>query len=1055
MAIHLHFSNNLEHLSQYLQKQLEAPFTSPLQPISIAIPSKIMGKWLKIDLCNKLGIVANLKFTFLESLLSTVLLQFANTHIFKEKKPIILKANQLKWLVLNTFDVLKPNSKILNYLQQSSSINYTISTAEHLAQLFLQYEYTRCTYNQQTGFRTLWLKNKPFFITDSSSQTKQQLEKEQQEIYSHIFKTNGFINTYCKSKPYHYFTLMQLFEIIKPHLNKIKIPPIYIFNITNINLGLRSIIESLSPYVDIHIYSFTPCKEYWEFIDTPNHQNHLLFQWGELGRKQTTAWNEITNWAHEPEIITSPNQIILNQIQNSLVNIDANTPITNTALDSLEIWKANSQKTEVETIHNSIHQLLQKNPSIHLNRIAILTTRMENYYPTIRYIFDRYQTENPLYLPYAISGYSIQNSYFQQAINCILNFLNYGISRSNLFEFFNNPLFQQKRQVNKYYTKLWGKLCDRFEMYHNQPQSTHSFSQGKDRYKIAEIQEELSAENDIFFELVEELQNNLSHFQNLFQKNHNQAHIILSSFLKLIYSWINTHTVEIDEKKVINHFNYQIDNLKELGFIQIKTFSQFSSIIQYILNENVTGAHFSLTGGITIAPLSHASYIAFDYVFILGMNEKLFPSNSATQIFNLQNYQEPYSLDISATSIDKYHLLQTFTSTQKKLVISYITTNYKQQELSPSICINELKKYLQTLSYDLQEKELKFDTSIKFKAKQLNSNHQYELKTTNNKWYKYENNIKQIEQLLINPLNYTFKNKHQLNSFDKQDNHQKSIPLKSENKNLNALLKNFLIEFSHNTNKKTSLKEQFSLSYQEYIQQGKSTLQPFEQVEKKYTYQEKLNPFEGFFNEGQFYQTLQLGHKQDTNTHFLFPVNIKYQSQKISVTGKLPLVLATNSDIKVLVFHFSSTNEINKLLLPALFFKLASYNSEFVKWISSRPITFQVFKPSNTKNRFSIKKINWHYTPDIKQTFIQNLTNALNHSFSSNFKLENILPILLKHDSITNDSITNFKDELLNQPIKTPLKQNFLDFFTQPNSEDLNIYVNLLQDVFNLGFDAT
>ncbi|HEX9653652.1 MAG TPA: exodeoxyribonuclease V subunit gamma, partial [bacterium] len=72
MPFGLFTSNRLENLVEKLAEALSQPLSTPLQPETIVVQSKGMERWLSLQLAERLGICANVRFPFPNTFLTEV-----------------------------------------------------------------------------------------------------------------------------------------------------------------------------------------------------------------------------------------------------------------------------------------------------------------------------------------------------------------------------------------------------------------------------------------------------------------------------------------------------------------------------------------------------------------------------------------------------------------------------------------------------------------------------------------------------------------------------------------------------------------------------------------------------------------------------------------------------------------------------------------------------------------------------------------------------------------------------------------------------------------------
>ena len=146
----LHYSNRLDRLIGPLAQNLE--LEDPFEKAEIVVPNFSLQKWISLQLAQRVGIAANLRFIPLEKALQEMI-QFP---LCKPSGGILISRMMLQRLLLeslreNAVDRSPIWEPLQDYLKKSSDISDAdreqrlFQLSERMARLFQDYEYSRNT----------------------------------------------------------------------------------------------------------------------------------------------------------------------------------------------------------------------------------------------------------------------------------------------------------------------------------------------------------------------------------------------------------------------------------------------------------------------------------------------------------------------------------------------------------------------------------------------------------------------------------------------------------------------------------------------------------------------------------------------------------------------------------------------------------------------------------------------------------------------------------------------------------------------------------------------
>ena len=356
--IELVYGNRTENLLEKLAADLEikSPGTSLLQPIEIITPNRNMQTWIRLNLAQKLGIAANLHFSYLETYLGGLiektcphLYSLANHDtitgailaVFENEE--LLKKIPLKPLRQYLFETFKSEEQSVPPVVNPLELRQTgqgpelkkVQLATRLAGLFQEYTFSR------PEMTALWRGDrrgekhfKPALLKCSENLTSHenfgQTASWQKALWREVFGEEGILDTHPPATGGRWITLDEallddeLFESFKAR----GLPTIYVFGVSYVARLFQMLFARLGQVGELKLYVLNPCAEFWEDMETHRElfrrlhiettlsrctkktepvnedgedpfgllkeENHALSYWGRPGREHIRMMNELT-----------------------------------------------------------------------------------------------------------------------------------------------------------------------------------------------------------------------------------------------------------------------------------------------------------------------------------------------------------------------------------------------------------------------------------------------------------------------------------------------------------------------------------------------------------------------------------------------------------------------------------------------------------------------------------------------------------------------------------------------------------------------------------------
>ena len=749
MPMQLFFSNTIEALSRSLADEI-SQHRDPFCPVTIIVPNPYIRNWIQMKIAERNGITMNLNFHVLNDGLKKML-DCCTSH---DEKPSLLEQNDIQLLLYHALTSIDHESSpvrlIRDYLYAGAHIkkedydHKLFQRSSRLSRYFIEYELFR------EEMVKSWMNGRLTLDTE--------MESAQQHLYHAIFKKNGYrdsINKNWLTLP-QYFNrsilkhpqgVSQKFIIFgESHLS-----PFHARLLFELGTYLTISLYQINPCSEFWEDITTPAEDRWQRIrsiqieKTPDgdslryneNENPLLKLWGKTGRETmkllsliedagsreqrcTSEWISSDRSPAEPTVLG----IVQDQILRRTTMNESSARISQDT--SIQVASCPELFREVESVYNSILHNLEYNASLKMTDIAVMVPDMELYGPVIHSVFSR----EPRRLTYSlIDSTAAADSLFSRAVLSLFEIATGSFTRKEISGLLRNPCFYEAHAMTLSDVLIWLDWADNLNIFREFKKSDdpdparnmHTWQQGLLRLRLGRIMDtrQSSVQNGEFIS-----------FQNVVPYadiNTGDPRLIdtISSVIELIYArtaGLRTLAVSASEwvrliSELIAEFlavpahkpeeNSIYVNLMDcLGRLIIldrlsgpDSASTLSiTAIKEFIAETMTGiasAHGSyLSSGINISALVPKRQIPFKIIYIMGMQEGIFPGSSDRSTLNLMTIMRKIG-DASRPDVNKYHFLETLLSAREKLYITYISKDLqKDHDIHPNSVTGQLITYL-------------------------------------------------------------------------------------------------------------------------------------------------------------------------------------------------------------------------------------------------------------------------------------------------------------------------------------------------------------------------
>ncbi len=313
--IELFYSNRTEQLLNALADQIRAQKaeTHPLEPVELVVPNRNMETWVRLELAQKLGVAANLRFKKLEqfigdivgktcpgnfkvaglditeaAILATLLDEEAisSPDLQAVRGYLESSAEDEKYLTGNG----RPPAAADNLLASDGADIRKVQLAVRMAYLFQEYSFSR------SEMISAWRKNStehikhPFADPAACDPALAPTATWQRALWRSVFAAGGVLEKNPPPEGERWITLDQLTSEIEliDIIKTAGLPPVHIFGVSYVARLFQDLFALLGESNPLYVYTLNPCAEFWEDLETERAYYKRLDK--EMNRREKRVW---------------------------------------------------------------------------------------------------------------------------------------------------------------------------------------------------------------------------------------------------------------------------------------------------------------------------------------------------------------------------------------------------------------------------------------------------------------------------------------------------------------------------------------------------------------------------------------------------------------------------------------------------------------------------------------------------------------------------------------------------------------------------------------------
>jgi exodeoxyribonuclease V gamma subunit len=401
--LHIHFSNDTERLADLLLHRLRQAPASPFDAEQLIVPGTGMRRYLELRCAQAFGISANLDFSFPAAWIWRQVTGVLGA--VGEESPY--SADIMRWRVLGWLHDPRETKarRLATYVEHSDALMlYELATriARQLEQLV--------TYRQD--WLSAWADRRSARLPEASAAQRED-EAWLAAAWRHIVRTTG-------GPPEHPTeTLLKALSGPESAAHTGLPARVSLFGLAELPPLYLEFMARLAQHIDVDVYVFNPCREYWFDIVSESRRarlaalgrqqhlevgNSLLAHWGE----QTRAFLETLVAQAEGETIDVFEDIagdaMLHAVQQHILQLEELPAGSLTLDDSISIDACHSLTRQLEVLQDRLLALFAADPDLQASDVLVVLPTLDEAAAAIEAVFGTLSADDRRYIPWRITG---------------------------------------------------------------------------------------------------------------------------------------------------------------------------------------------------------------------------------------------------------------------------------------------------------------------------------------------------------------------------------------------------------------------------------------------------------------------------------------------------------------------------------------------------------------------------------------------------------------------------------------------------------------------------
>ena len=713
--LRLYQSNRLETLFSALCATLAEPLADPLAPEIVVVQNPGMARWLSQHIALETGIAAHFEFplpaTFIWNIFKETLGELPDLSGFDR--------SVLLWRIPALLDELLSDpsmAEIAGYLQGDDDDSRKFQLAGKITDIFDQYLVYR---------------------PDLLAAWENGDDKQWQSLLWRRLTTD---NAMHRAALFHRFIETAEAGLLSTQ----RLPQrVCFFGLNSLAPASLSVIEQISPLVNIHIFHLSPCKQAWDDImperllavkrqkwcnqnldDISSYfstGNPLLASMGAMGQEFFSLLMQLDH--EDLELYEQPDTTsLLGTIQEDILTLHDRTrtpsPPPDPTDNSIAFHCCHSPMREIQVLHDRLLDLFAADPDLKPADILVMAPDINGYAPFVSGVFG--SAAGNLQIPWSIADR--QGSAGQPVIEGFLGLLELVSSRFTAPEvtaLLENPAILhafnlQEQDFSVLRTSIrnggirWGLNQNQRKAQGTDDSNLHTWDFGLQRLLLGYITGPMDApvqdimpcsstlnDTGTWLGSLTDFISKLQALQQTLRKPHTPES--WAEILQGLLQDFLTGTATIQDQDGLLTLRAAIADFSaccaKAEFNEPISLAIIRSHFNSQLAEPAGGQAF-LSGRVTFCNMVPMRSVPFKVIWLLGMNDMDYPRSQRPPAFDLMA-AHPRLGDRSRRDDDRYLFLESILSARSQLAISWIGRDQQEnRELPPSVVVAELRDYI-------------------------------------------------------------------------------------------------------------------------------------------------------------------------------------------------------------------------------------------------------------------------------------------------------------------------------------------------------------------------
>jgi len=468
----------------------------------------------------------------------------------------------------------------------------------------------------------------------------------------------------------------------------------------------------------------------WEnssLFDDPA-DNRLLQLWGHAGKENIALWCQASEyrffeWYDEPN-----RETLLDEVKRSLLYRRTEARQRRVPDDTLRIFSAPGMRREVETMRDYVLNAMRQDPTLTPGDIGVYVTDVPAYRAALHEVLDEHPPGSAQHIPWALADENTRSSLYAAAVAGIIRLAEGRFARSEVFAFLRNPLVMAAIDADAATVDTWERWAVQLGVSHgfdaahrralgeHAPSSQHTWKRAIDRLLCGRLSDQdLTATDDDpertvrpYADVAASDRDAVALFAATIETLYRDVTLVAiprstwtdaaTRFRAVVEAWTAFPDEHAGEQRIAGQF---YESLKVIeyrdrlgGQPRPLDATEFLMRVEGLCTFELPVRAGCFAGTLTIMEIKPSRPLPFRAVYVLGMNEGLFPGAAARDTLDLRTSRFVPG-DLRLFRQKQYAFLEIMASAGERLAVSFVGRDIVRDEpLLPCSTVYELQSFV-------------------------------------------------------------------------------------------------------------------------------------------------------------------------------------------------------------------------------------------------------------------------------------------------------------------------------------------------------------------------